>query len=560
MAGDKGQEKPTKAETAANLLRLGHLLNQYLNPPGRLLGVTKPIKASEAERLRAEITAAETRIEEAIHDSRQWLLRSVFGVRGQEVVDALAVRIVAYIAWSSLASERSDVSVARVSNAVSMGDWETHLEARRTIRVMIARETAIGIRDTECFGDTLHPNTRLIQFLSNDNLPVLYTAKSVQEERDEWELKQRGVAMKKVSRLPRSADASPSHPRPPEAPSLLTARGIYESLKDQVIALDGPLRRFSAQMSLHMRRLEQIRKGVRPSVGPIVTLLIGSSGSGKTWMAETFARISGLPYAVADMSSVSQTSYVGLGFDECFLGLLANNTKPQIAETGILVMDEFDKICAKGNGGHSSADAQGRGIQSEILKPWDGCRLPLGSRRSNVPSFGVIDTFHTCFVACGAFDGLREQLAEGNRKTAGMGFCLTDTKSPRVDVREALVRYGFLEQIVNRVGSIVILADPTPAQIVRITCHPGTGLLARQNSFLQSFGLSLIPTEEALLHMANWSCETKGYSRAIKTLLGTLVEGHLMDDRSKGNIEVSLEDVRRAIQETEGTEGLNFRT
>ena len=555
MAGDKGKEKPTKAETAANLLRLGHLLHQYLNPPGRLFGLSRPLKAEEAEKLREEIAAVENRIEEAVHDSRQWLLRSVFGVRGQEVVDALAVRIVAYIAWSSLASERSDVGVARVSNAVSMGDWETHLEARRTIRVMIARETAIGIRDTECFGDTLHPNTRLIQFLSNDNLPVLYTAKSVQEERDEWELKQRGVAMKKVSRLPRSADASPSLPRPPEAPSLLTARGIYESLKDQVIALDGPLRRFSAQMSLHMRRLEQIRKGVRPSVGPIVTLLIGSSGSGKTWMAETFARISGLPYAVADMSCVSQTSYVGLGFDECFLGLLANNTKPQIAETGILVMDEFDKICAKGNGGHSSADAQGRGIQSEILKPWDGCRLPLGSRRSNVPSFGVIDTCHTCFVACGAFQGLRDLLADGNRKATGLGFGSAGAKAARSDIRDALVKYGFMEQITNRIGAIIVLSDPTPEQIVRITSHPGTGLLARQNAFLGSFGMSLDLTDEAIQYLANWACETRGYSRAVKTVLGTLVESHLYDDKP-GDINVWLADVKWAINETEGAEGL----
>ena len=260
---------------------------------------------------------------------------------------------------------------------------------------------------------------------------------------------------------------------------------------------------------------------------------------------------SGLPYAVADMSCVSQTSYVGLGFDECFLGLLANKTKPQIAETGILVMDEFDKICAKGNGGHSSADAQGQGIQSEILKPWDGCRLSLGSRRSNVPLYGVIDTFHSCFVACGAFDGLRDQLAEGHRKAAGMGFGSAGAKTARGDIRDALVKYGFLEQIINRIGAVILLPDPTPEQIVRITCHPGTGLLARQNSFLGSFGMRLAPTEEALRHLAGWACETRGYSRSVKNVLGTLVEGHLMDDDRKGVIEVSLEDVRRVIGETE---------
>ena len=550
MAKESPIQKPTRDETASNLLRLGKLLNDLAFPQGGLIG--RPNRPHETERLRSEIEALQERIVQCIHDSRQWLLRGVFALRGQEAVDPLAVRIVAFIAWASLGSERPDASVVRVANAVAMGDWETHLEARRTIRLMIARETAIGIREAECVGESLFPNSRLIRFFSGEgNLPVLFSAKSVREAREEWEQRRQQEVLRKVKPAPRR-----DKPFPPTEPSiepqrLLTARGIYESLKDQVIALDGPLRRFSAQMSLHMRRLEQIRKGVRPTVGPIVTLLIGSSGSGKTWMAECFAMASGLPYAVADMSSVSQTSYVGLGFDECFLGLLANKTKPQIAETGILVMDEFDKICAKGDGGHSSADAQGQGIQSEILKPWDGCRLSLGSRRSNVPLYGVIDTFHSCFVACGAFDGLRDQLAEGHRKAAGMGFGAAGAKTARGDIRDALVKYGFLEQIINRIGAVILLPDPTPEQIVRITCHPGTGLLARQNSFLGSFGMRLAPTEEALRHLAGWACETRGYSRSVKNVLGTLVEGHLMDDDSKGVIEVSLEDVRRVIGETE---------
>ena len=125
----------------------------------------------------------------------------------------------------------------------------------------------------------------------------------------------------------------------------------------------------------------------------------------------------------------------------------------------------------------------------------------------------------------------------------------------RSDIREALVKYGFLEQVVNRIGSIIVLPDPTPVQIVRITTHPQTGLLARQNSFLCSFGLKLVPTDEALLYRAHWSCETKGYSRSVKTLLGTLVEGHLIEDR-KGDIQVSVADVKRAIEETEETAGL----
>ena len=112
-----------------------------------------------------------------------------------------------------------------------------------------------------------------------------------------------------------------------------------------------------------------------------------------------------------------------------------------------------------------------------------------------------------------------------------------------------------MEQIVNRIGAIIVLPDPTPEQIVSITTHVGTGLLARWNSFANSFGMNLDVTDEAIQHLAQWACETRGYSRAVKTVLGTLVESHLFDEKP-GDINVWLKDVKRAIEESEGTNDL----
>ena len=344
---------------------------------------------------------------------------------------------------------------------------------------------------------------------------------------------------------------------PPPAPpatlsdGLMTAKTIYGVLKDHVIALDGPLRRFSAQMSLHMRRLEQIRKGVRPSVGPIVTLLIGSSSSGKSWTCECAARLLGLPFSLADMSSVSMSSFCGMDFDTCFYGLLANRTPPSLAQQGLVVLDEIDKLAS------SKEYAQGIGVQCEALKPLDGCRLVLGGRRANATNLGTLDTYETCFVLAGAFDGIRETLAQMQRESVGLGFGGTRGRKAGDDIRSLLVNFGMMSQVVHRIGAIIVLPDPSPEQIMRITCHPNTGLLAKQNTFLGSFGLRLAPTEEALHHMAKWSCETKGYSRAVKTLLGTLVEEHLCEDR-KGDIQISIADMKRAIEETEGANGLKI--
>ena len=542
--------KPTQQQAVEYLIRLGKALHAYAFPRSPL-GLARNLLPHEANRLKEEIAFCEKVVFTAACDPSHRNLRSVLDVRRDLIPDSLDIRIVAYLAWHSLTSEPAGTSVAVVSIAAGMGSVDDMIQARHAIRYMLVSRIGVLVLQDQT---ELLPGEKLARLLSGENKRlILFTAETLKQEAEA------GQRMKADQTLrpkpcPRQSEPSPPAQTPIEPPNLLTAKGIFDALKNEVIGIDVPLRRFSAQMSLHMRRLEQIRKGVRPSVSPIVTLLIGSSGSGKTHMAESFARVSGLPYSVADMSGVSQASYVGLSVDECFYGLLANKTKPSEAQKGILVMDEFDKLCAKGGGSHSSTDPQGRGIQAELLKPLEGCKLPLGSRRSNSPYMGVLDCWETSFLLCGAFQGLRDLLADGNRKATGLGFGSTGAKAARSDIRDALVKYGFMEQIVNRIGAIIVLSDPTPEQIVRITTH-ANGLLARQNAFLSSFGMSLDLTDEAIQYLANWACEIRGYSRAVKTILGTLVEGHLYDEKPDV-INVWLKDVKRAIEETEGAEGL----
>ena len=542
--------KPTQQQALENLIRLGKALHAYAYPRSPF-GMARPLLPEEASRLMEEIASCEKVVSTAACDPSHRNLRSALGVRRDLIPDSMDIRIVAYVAWHSLTCEPIGTSVATASLAAGVGSIGDMILARHAIRQLVVKGDVLVFKNES----DLLPGYKLVRLLTGDNrLPIIWTEEMLKNEVEAGQRMKADQALRPKT-CPRQSEPPPPAQTPIEPPNLLTAKGIFDALKNEVIAIDGPLRRFSAQMSLHMRRLEQIRKGVRPSVGPIVTLLIGSSGSGKTHMAESFARVSGLPYSVADMSGVSQASYVGLSVDECFYGLLANKTKPSEAQKGILVMDEFDKLCAKGNGGHSSTDPQGRGIQAELLKPLEGCKLPLGSRRSNSPYMGVLDCWETNFLACGAFQGLRDLLADGNRKATGLGFGSAGAKAARSDIRDALVKYGFMEQIVNRIGAIIVLPDPTPEQIVRITTHVGTGLLARQNAFLQSFGMSLDITDEAIQYLANWACEIRGYSRAVKTILGNLVEEHLYDDKP-GDISVWLADVKKAIEETEGAEGL----
>ena len=543
-------QKPTKQQVVEYLVRLGKALHSYAFPRSPL-GLVRNLLPHEANRLKEEIAACEKVVTTAACDPNHRNLRSVLNVRRDLIPDPLDIRIVAYISWHSLTSEPIGTSVAIVSIAAGMGSVDDMIQARHAIRYMLVSRIGVLVLQDQT---ELLPGEKLVRLLSGENkLPILFTEESLKTETEAGQRQKADQALRPKPCL-RQSEPTPPAQTPSETPGLLTAKGIFDALKNEVIAIDGPLRRFSAQMSLHMRRLEQIRKGVRPGVSPIVTLLIGSSGSGKTWMAENFAKVSGLPYAISDISGISQASFVGLSVDECFYPLLTNKTKPAEAEKGIMVLDEFDKLFSK-SGGHSTSDPQGLGCQAEWLKPLEGCKLPLGSRRSNTPYIGTLDTYHTCFVLAGAFDGLREQLAEGNRKSSGMGFGSAGAKNPRGDIRDALVKYGFMAQIINRIGAIIVLPDLIPAQIVRIISHPGTGLLARQNAFLQSFGMSLDLTDEAIQYLAHWACETRGYSRSVKTVLGSLVEQHLYDEKP-GEINVWLADVKKAIEETEGAEGL----
>ena len=490
--------KPTRDETSANILRLGHLLHQYDHPMGPL-GFSRPIEPDERERLRVEITALEKRIEQAVCDSRQWLLRGgVFGLRGREVVDPLAVRIVAYVAWGSLGSERPDASVARVANAAAMGDWATHLEARRLIRQLVARGTAIGMRDSEYNGDILHPNAHLVRFLSGDgNLPVLFSGKSIQEEREEWEKRRQADVLRKV-RTPRQARTEP----PPEAsttgsspPILQTPRGIFEALRKTVIGIDPVVRKFAVQMAIHMKRVAIADKGGVPSTPPVCVLCCGPSGSGKSFLVSEFGRLSGLPFAIGDMSQVTASAYVGTSVDELFYGFAKNGAKLADAQRGVLFLDEIDKKRTNNRGG--DFDATGAGVQYELLRMLEGTRIQVGGKRGNdsVPKF-FVHTGSMAFVMGGAFSSVVDLLATKTRCPIGFSGGNADAEMAP-DVRELLLEY-FIPELVNRIGSVIVIPPPSQGQLIQIATAP-EGIIGRLNQFLGcSFGLQVVPSPEAI--------------------------------------------------------------
>lgn len=555
MGKEPSTQKPTRDETAANLLRLGKLLNDLAFPQGGFIG--RPNRPHETERLRSEIEALQERIVQCIHDSRQWLLRGVFALRGQEVVDPLAVRIVAFIAWASLGSERPDASVVRVANAVAMGDWEAHLEARRTIRLMVARNTAIGIREAECVGETLVPNSRLIRFISGEgNLPVLFSAKSIQEEKDDWQRQRQAEVLKKVH-TPRRAtmEASPVVSQANvSADSLRSPKAICSALSQTVIGMEpATMRRFSVAMSLHLRRADLIRRGIVPTAPNQILCVAGESGVGKTYLIEEFCKIAGLPYAIGNLAECTSSGYAGMDLNDILVGLFRGGAKRSEIEAGAIVcLDEADK--RRLNERHGAHDCVGEGLQGELLRIVEGTDVQLGGRRANDPVKGTLSTRGICFALVGCFDGLEKALSESNRKRP-IGFGGDADPGVRLpDIRESLGAY-FLPELCNRISTILYIKPPGMHALAKIA---KMAVLERQNRFLETMGMTLRPSEDAVLEICQYALASKTYARGVRSLLQTLAEEAVYEER-KGEIALGVVDVRRAIEgQRLETDGLNI--
>ena len=556
MGKEPSAQKPTRDETAANLLRLGQLLHQFSHPKG-VFGFSRPIRPDEAKRLREEIGALEKRIEEAVADSRQWLLRGVFGLRGRESVDAIAIRIVACVAWSAMVSDRPEAGIASVANSAAMGDWGSHLEARKTIRQLVARGTAIQIENSDYHGDVLSPNSRLVRFLSTDDLPVLFSAKSIKEEREEWQRQRQGEVLKKVH-TPRQAKEMAT-PEAPEAnmPTgfLQSPKAICSALSKTVIGMDAVVRRFSVQMAMHLKRVAITRAGGTPTNPPVVALLIGPSGSGKTFLAEEAGRILKLPYCCSSMAAITASSYVGLSIEDAFLGFYRKGVRPEEIGLGLMLMDEIDKRRTNHRGG--DFDSVGTGVQYELLRILEGDRIQIGGKRGTDAVRGHIHTFGMAFVLAGAFSDIADKLRESEKTRTPLGFSGGHgTSDVPPDTRELLLEY-FIPELVNRIGSVIVIPLPSLTQLEQIMTAP-MGILARQNQFLSSFGLQVLPSPEAVRELASWALESKMLARGMRSLIQSLVEEAIFDER-KGTLEISDRDVRRAIEgQRMETNGLVF--
>jgi ATP-dependent Clp protease ATP-binding subunit ClpX len=546
MADEQDNQKLSSERVVMAMLRLGKcLLNlSFLSD----LGPSRLIKPLDVTRLKGEINELEECVESAICDPKHRLLRSAIGIKRNEFPNSLVVRILACVAWQTLNGDPASISISRLAGAVSMDDPGLHIEARRLIRTMVFKADTICQRDSEGYGGELIAGVKLLKSLSGENqLPVVWTSESLKEAKDEWERLKNVEVFKRVSN--RNFQPTPEQKAVVVSPIIGehdTPKAIFNALIKSVIGMDAVVRRYALQMAIHLKRIAILKSGVRPSIPQVCVLLTGPSGSGKTFLVEQCGNLLKLPFCVGNMAEVSSEAFVGPSVSDLFLPFFRKGVSiADVQNGGVLFCDEMDKRRLNTTEGH---DAVGQGPQGEILRILESSgssKLMLGNRRSNDTLKGFIDPFGMAFVLGGAFSGIEEVIKARRHSKSGMGFACNHTDDhTQPDIREFLLDW-FMPELLNRIGSVIVIPTPTHDQLVKIATRP-TGIIERQNEFLSSFGIQICPSAEAVNEIADFCLSNKTFARGIRNLLSGIVEEAIFTERS-GEIPIGVEDVRRVI-------------
>ena len=342
---------------------------------------------------------------------------------------------------------------------------------------------------------------------------------------------------------------------------LPTPSEIKANLDSYVIGQDVAKRTLAVAVYNHYKRLQHKDKSKKDDVELAKSniLLIGPTGSGKTFLAQTLARMLDVPFVMADATTLTEAGYVGEDVENIVSKLLQScNYEVERAQRGIVYIDEIDKISRKSDNPSITRDVSGEGVQQALLKLIEGTMAsipPQGGRKHPNQDFLQIDTTNILFICGGAFAGL-EKVIENRTEASGIGFsAMVKSKEVRSITEvfnevepEDLIKFGIIPELIGRMPVIATLAELSEDALMQILTEPKNALVKQYSKLLAMEGVDLEIRPSALKAIAQKALKRKTGARGLRSILELALIDTMYELPNQTNVEKVVIDESTIIE------------